>query len=410
MHQIACHACDLIHDIPPMPSRAAACCVRCGSVLFRAKPNSIDRTLAWTLAGLVLYAIAVSYPFLAMKIGSVVQQTSLLGGVQQLFNQGIIPLATLVLLTCVVIPLIQMLSLLYVFIPLKLKTQSKFAIPVFRLLGHIKPWSMMEIYMLGILVSIVKLGKMATIVPGLAVIAFSLLIFVLAFALSSVDHHMVWERLGGKFAKVTNPSEKTMKLVSCEACHLLSRWPKNSEGQIVCCPRCSGEMHQRKPNSLMRTWALLIAAIIFYIPANVLPMTITSAVGSTSADTIMSGVIYFIHSGSWEIALVIFTASIFVPFMKFIILIYLLLSVQFKSIKRPKKRTRFYHFTEAVGRWSMLDVYVVSILISLVKLGFLADIAAGPAVIYFAAVVVTTMLAAESFDPRLIWDVVEEKS
>jgi len=195
MHKIACHECDLIHDIPPMPARSTACCVRCGSTLFSAQANSIDRTLAWSLAGLVLYIVAVSYPFLGMKMGAIEQHTSLLSGVEQLFAQGIIPLATLVLLTCVVLPLLQLLGLLYVFIPLKLNIRVKFSIPVFRLLGQIKPWSMMEIYMLGILVSIVKLGKMATIVPGLAVLAFALLIFVLAFAFSAVDHHMVWERL-----------------------------------------------------------------------------------------------------------------------------------------------------------------------------------------------------------------------
>lgn len=197
MHQIACHECDLIHDIPPMPVRAAACCVRCGSVLSRAQANSIDRTLAWTIAGLVLYVVAVSFPFLAMKNGPISNETGLLTGIQQLFNQGIIPLATLVLLTCVIVPLLQMLGLLYIFIPLKLNVRARYAIPVFRLFRHIKPWSMMEIYMLGILVSIVKLGKMATIVPGLAVIAFGLLIFVLGFALSAVDEHMVWEKLGG---------------------------------------------------------------------------------------------------------------------------------------------------------------------------------------------------------------------
>ena len=196
MHKIACHECDLVHDIPPMPARASACCVRCGSLLFRAKKNSIDRTLAWTIAGLVLYVVAVSYPFLAMKSGSIIQKTGLLSGVEQLYNQRIYFLATLVLLTCVILPLLQLLGLLYVFIPLKLNLHNKFAVPVFRVLGYIKPWSMMEIYMLGILVSIVKLAKMATIVPGLAVIAFSLLTFVLTFALSAVDHHMVWERLG----------------------------------------------------------------------------------------------------------------------------------------------------------------------------------------------------------------------
>ena len=203
-------------------------------------------------------------------------------------------------------------------------------------------------------------------------------------------------------------SARQVGLVSCHDCHLLSRMPKISTTQAFHCPRCGGELHQRKPNSIMRTWALLIAAMIFYVPANFLPMTITSALGSTQEDTIMSGVIYFIHTGSWEIALVIFTASIFIPFVKFIILIYLLVSVQFKSINRLKDRTRLYRLTEAVGRWSMVDIYVVTILVALVKLGVLADIEAGPAAIYFASVVVMTMIAAESFDPRLIWAVVEK--
>ncbi len=180
-----------------MPGRAAAVCVRCGCILVRAKPDSIDRTLAWTFAGLVLYVVAVSFPFLAMKNGPISNETGLLTGIELLYRQGIIPLAVLVLFTCILVPLLQMLGLLYIFIPLKLNTHAKYAVPVFCLFKHVKPWSMMEIYMLGILVSIVKLGKMATIVPGLAVIAFGLLIFVLNFALTSVDEHMVWEKLGG---------------------------------------------------------------------------------------------------------------------------------------------------------------------------------------------------------------------
>jgi paraquat-inducible protein A len=205
-------------------------------------------------------------------------------------------------------------------------------------------------------------------------------------------------------------TSRQLGLVSCHDCHLLSRLSEGSDPQTVYCPRCGGELHQRKPNSLTRTWALVIAAIIFYIPANVLPMTITLSLGSESSDTIMSGVIYFIHSGSWGIALVIFIASILVPFLKFTILIYLLLSIQFKSIWRPKDRTRLYRFTEAIGRWSMLDIYVVTIMVALVQLGMLANIDAGPAALYFALVVVITMIAAESFDPRLIWDVVEEQN
>ena len=210
--------------------------------------------------------------------------------------------------------------------------------------------------------------------------------------------------------KATYSSARQLGLVSCHDCHLLSSMPIMAAHEIAYCARCGEELHQRKPNSIMRSWALVIAAMIFYVPANVLPMTLTTALGSTQADTIMSGVIFFVQSGSFGIAAVIFIASIFVPFLKFAILMYLLLSVQFKSIKRPKDRTRLYRFMEVIGRWSMLDIYVVTILVALVKLGFVANIQAGPAAIYFAAVVVTTMIAAESFDPRLILDVVEENN
>jgi paraquat-inducible protein A len=198
MHQIACHACDLVQNIPPIPAGTSAQCVRCGSVLFRTKIDSINRTLAWTIAGLVLYCVAITFPFLAMKSGSIIRETALLSGVQQLYLQGEYTLAGIVVSTCVLIPLSQMLILLFIFIPLKLNIRIQYMIPVFRLFQHVKPWSMMEIYLLGILVAIVKLGKMATIVPGPASFAFGLLVFVLTFAMSAVDTHMVWEKLGGK--------------------------------------------------------------------------------------------------------------------------------------------------------------------------------------------------------------------
>jgi len=198
-------------------------------------------------------------------------------------------------------------------------------------------------------------------------------------------------------------------LISCHDCRLLVRVDSLHSGHSIC-PRCGATLHGRKPNSIARTWAFLLAAVIMYIPANLLPMTITSALGSAQADTIISGVIYFIHSGSWEIAVVIFIASIFVPMAKLVILVFLLLSVQLRWRWRPRDRTVLYRLTELVGRWSMVDVYVVTILVALVKLGAVASIEAGPAAVFFATVVVLTMLAAESFDPRIIWDVIEEDS
>ncbi len=209
-----------------------------------------------------------------------------------------------------------------------------------------------------------------------------------------------------------NPGGMTAKqlgLVSCHDCHLLSRRQHPESGQTPFCPRCGSALHLRKPNSIMRTWALIIAAFIVYIPANVLPMTFTSSLGSTQSDTIMSGVIYFLLHGSPEIAIVIFVASIFIPLLKLIVMSCLLVSVQRKSKWRPRDRTQLYQITHAIGRWSMVDIYVVTILVALVKLGFFADIEAGPAAVFFASVVVISIFAADSFDPRLIWDALEEK-
>jgi len=173
------------------------------------------------------------------------------------------------------------------------------------------------------------------------------------------------------------------------------------------CPRCGAALHSRKPNSITRTWALVIAAFIFYIPANVLPITKVTSLGATQSDTIMSGVIYFIQTGMWPIAAVIFIASVFVPVLKLLILLFLVISVQRRSQWRPKDRTRLYRITEAIGRWSMTDIFVVTILVALVHLGALANIEAQAGAVFFAAVVVITMLAAMSFDSRLIWDVKE---
>ena len=192
--------------------------------------------------------------------------------------------------------------------------------------------------------------------------------------------------------------------VSCHSCHLLSRLPTGFRHGHLKCPRCGAALHRRKPNSVSRTWALVLAAVVCYIPANVLPITVVTSLGKVQSDTIMSGVIYFLTHGNWPIALVIFVASILVPLMKLIILTFLLISVQRKTNWRQKDRTRLYRLTEVVGRWSMVDIYVVTIMVALVKLGALATIEAGPAALYFGSVVVITMFAAMSFDPRLIWD------
>jgi len=191
----------------------------------------------------------------------------------------------------------------------------------------------------------------------------------------------------------------------CPTCHQIVRFPTRTEGAVTAlCPRCGSEVHPRKPGAIQNTWALVLASILFYIPANLLPMMHVHTFAGTQSDTIMSGVIYFMETGSYLIGSVIFIASIFVPVLKILILIYLLLSVQRGWAGRYHERKRLYQLTELVGRWSMVDVYVVSIMIALVHFGGLTEIKAGLGAVFFLLVVVVTMFAAMQFDPRLIWD------
>jgi len=167
-------------------------------------------------------------------------------------------------------------------------------------------------------------------------------------------------------------------------------------------------LHRRKPDSLARTWALTLTAYILYIPANLLPVMTVMMSGRGEPDTILSGVKALLVGGMWPLALLVFFASITVPVLKLLVLTYLLLSVQFKSRWRPRERTVLYRITESVGRWSMIDIFVIAILAAVVKLGALATIEAGPGAVAFGGVVVVTMFAAMSFDPRLIWDGLDE--
>ncbi|HEX8961729.1 MAG TPA: paraquat-inducible protein A, partial [Rhodocyclaceae bacterium] len=170
------------------------------------------------------------------------------------------------------------------------------------------------------------------------------------------------------------------------------------------CPRCGTALRFRKPDSIQRTWALLIAAYVLYLPANLLPIMETRSLFGIQRDTIMSGVAYLWRSGSWALALIVFVASVAVPLLKLISLTFLLVGVQRGWHASPAQRAKLYRFLELIGRWSMLDVYVVTILVALVQVQSLAAVRPGSGVLAFAAVVVLSMLATMSFEPRLIWD------
>ena len=192
---IACHDCDLINRIQPLAEGTIARCSRCGAGLYRRKRNSLERTLALTMAGMVLFVLANTFPFLSMKIGAQVQESTLFTGIKELYAQGMWEIALLVLLTTIVVPFVQLAGMLYILLPIKFNRRPRMLVPVFRMVLKLQPWSMMEVFMLGILVSIVKLASMASMIPGTSLLAFLALIFVLAASAASLDPHLVWERV-----------------------------------------------------------------------------------------------------------------------------------------------------------------------------------------------------------------------
>jgi paraquat-inducible protein A len=198
-------------------------------------------------------------------------------------------------------------------------------------------------------------------------------------------------------------------LARCDGCEALIRWDPPPPGSEQRCPRCDARVHMRRPNSLVRTWSLVIAAFVMYVPANVFAMMVISHMGSSSPDNILSGVQAMIRAGWYPVAVLIFVASIMVPLTKLVSLTGLLISVQRRSHWQPRQRAQLYRVVEKIGRWSMLDVFVLTLLIGLVQLGNLMTIEVGRAGTYFAAVVVLTIFAAKSFDPRLVWDAMEEE-
>lgn len=411
---IACHECDLLQREAALPDGGVARCRRCGAELYRSRPQSLDRALAFTFAAMVMFGVANAYPVVGLSVNGDLVQSTLFGAVRILYRDGMWPLAGLVFVTTLMMPLLRMAAMAYLLLPLRLQRLPRWPDQAFRVLDIAAPWGMTEVLILGMLVALVKLSHIATVVPGVALWAFGGVMLLLAAAASAFDPRDLWARIEaaspvGAQAGVTTASAATAAragLLVCHGCGMLSRpAPHAHEGS---CPRCGAHLHFRKPASIARTWAFLIAAMILYIPANMLPVMDTSSLFGAQQDTILSGVVYLWTSDAKLLAAVVFIASIAVPMLKIIALLFLVISAQFHSPWLREKKTSIYRLVELVGRWSMLDIYVITLLVALVQFSALATIKAGPAAVAFGAVVVLTMFAAMSFDPRLIWDATEK--
>jgi paraquat-inducible protein A len=404
---IACHACDGLHTLVAVPARGTALCRRCGAVLYRHMPWSLDHSAALYLAALVLFLLANSFPFVALQYGDRVEQ-SLLGSAGMALQQAGMPeIGLLVLLTSVVFPFITITGMLYLLLPLRFGIKPKGMTRVWRVVRAISPWSLIGVFMLGLLVSIVKLQDMAIVVPGVAFYAFIGLLVVSSAAIASFDPAALWPRVGPlpptpPAADAPILDAESQGYTTCHVCDLLI--PRPADGHHPACPRCGSTTHGiHAGESLSRTWALLTAAVILIIPANLYPVMTVTRFGAGEPTTILAGVIHLIADGAWPLGLLVFFASFAVPIGKIMALAFLLLSIQAGSQSHLKDRARIYRITEVIGAWSMVDIFLVGILVALVRMDGLATISPGIGASFFGASVVMTMLAAKAFDPRIIW-------
>ncbi|MVW70605.1 PqiA/YebS family transporter subunit [Bordetella sp. 15P40C-2] len=416
---IACEHCGAIFRRHMLQRGERALCDRCGTTLWRYSGITLSGWLALCLAALICFTVANIYPVVSMSVGGMTRQASMLDAVGMTWDQGYYATALMTGLSGFGVPLVQLLLLLWVLGPLTFGREPPGFAGVVRAYGLLRPWSMVSVFLLGVLVAVVKLAGMASVSPEPGLFAFGALT-VLITMLDRLSPHALW-RFAEHSAIVPVHVPKRVPGRALTGCHVCGQvqavrpnraTPGNIEEEIdellddtPHCVRCDAVLHERKPASLTRTWALLIAAAALYVPANVLPiMNIRSVIFGDSGHTILGGVVELWQTGSWDIAVIVFVASIVVPLTKMLALAVLATSLQSGSQFTLRQRTRMYEMIEFIGQWSMLDVFVVILLAALAQFEGFLQISAGPAAGSFGMVVILTMLSAMSFDPRIAWD------
>jgi len=393
---ISCHDCGVLHRRRPVRPREKARCVRCRSVLYRGIYSDAGRMAAITLAALIVYLIAQLSPIVELEVNGNASRATLLGAILVLWQEHMPLVATAVFLFTILLPAIELLSLLHVTLALAGGHKPRLFNPLLHAVHLARRWGMTEVLMIGILITIVKMTSLAEVVLEPGLFAFGALTIMLAIVVS-FDPKTLWNLGDALSPQSSHTPTVPHEALSCHVCGLVSAPHKR-------CPRCHARLHRRHPDSIGRTWAYLIAAAILYVPANVLPVMYTHSLFGREDDTIISGVLFFWNSGSPGLAAIIFIASIMVPVLKLAALSLLAWTAQHRSPWRPMQRTRLYRLVEFVGRWSMLDIFVITLTVALVRFQSLATITAGPGAVAFCGVVILTMIASMQFDPRLIWD------
>ncbi|WP_346428754.1 membrane integrity-associated transporter subunit PqiA [Brenneria tiliae] len=395
-----CPHCDLLVQLPALSHGQKAVCPRCKAALTGHQAEPGKRPLGYAISALIMLLLANLFPFVSMRVAGITSEINLTEIAKVMVAEDYASVATLFMLFVQLVPAFCMLTAILLCLGIALPLPLKKVMA--KVLFQLKSWGMAEIFLAGVLVSFVKLMAYGDIGIGTSFMPFVLFCILQLLAFQSLDRRWLWNEIAPPpdlaAAPQTGASGLSQGLRSCTCCTAIL-----PAGRLVC-PRCHSRGHARRKHSLQWTMALLITSIMLYIPSNLMPIMITESLGNQMGSTIMSGVILLWGSGSYPVALVIFIASIMVPTLKMLALGWLCWSVHGRE-KRDRERLHVvYEIVEFVGRWSMIDVFVIAVLSALVRIGRLMSIYPAIGALLFASVVILTMVAAMTFDPRLLWD------
>ncbi|KTR97389.1 membrane integrity-associated transporter subunit PqiA [Pantoea dispersa] len=403
-HWMLCPQCDLTVKLPAVPVGSRASCPRCHTTLVANWHEPRKRPTGYALAALFMLLLANLFPFISMHVAGLSSQISLMAIPQVMDREDYRSLATLFLLFVQGIPAFCMIAILLLVNPVRLPHSLRLGLA--RILFQLRSWGMAEIFMAGVLVSFVKLMAYGEIGLGSSFWPWCLFCLLQLRAFQCVDRRWVWQRIDPLPPLAQTPqagiSGLKQGLRSCPCCTAILPAAQKT------CPRCGVSAAPRRQHSLQWTLALLITSVMLYIPSNIMPIMVTETLGSQYPSNIMAGVILLWSDGSWPVALVIFIASIMVPSLKMVAIGWLCWHASGRGRRDSEKMHLIYEVVEFVGRWSMIDVFVIAVLSALVRMGQLMSVYPAPGALLFALVVILTMFAAMTFDPRLIWDRLQE--
>lgn len=402
---VLCRYCDLLQNVPELQAGEEAHCNQCGHQLDSRHPQPLLRPILFAGSALFMLVLANLFPFIGLFASGNQHQMSFFDTSSVLFAVHHPALAVLVWLLIQAIPAFCMLAVIYLKVGMSLPLPGRMWVA--RVLFMLKPWSMVDIFLIGLLVSFVKLVSSADISLGLSFWAFCLFCLLHLRTFQVIDRREMWARIGQHPKPILTAkaglSGASQRLKVCHCCTALLPQQQSN------CSRCNSRVHARIPGSIQKTLALLITAAALYIPANLYPIMVTVSVGQRTESTIVTGIQLLWLDGAYPVAIIIAIASVVIPLCKIAILFGLcFLAMQPKSFRQAFS-TWVFRWVDWIGRWSMVDVLVVAILAALVRFDLMMSVYPGPAAMIFAAVVIMTMLAALSFDPRLLWDLQVEK-